>query len=226
MGASTAASVTRRLGSPGIASTGARCPARDRCTRLNELSQMAYATVAIKSCSKCRTCRSILVSTSAGSSLSSAYARTAVRRRPIAIAAGNPRPTTSPMAMHTRPEGRGKTSYQSPLIPRFSAGTYREPKSRPEICGSSAGSRERCSAVAALRSVVVSWLYTCTAMRSAATRNHWTSSSSNSRSRSVPVWRMPSNFPSASSGTPTSVRSPFRHRSGLTTVLELTSLRR
>ena len=64
-----------------------------------------------------------MVSASAGSSLISAYARSALRTRPITTAADSPWPDTSPITAPSQPEGSGKTSYQSPPMPKSWPGT-------------------------------------------------------------------------------------------------------
>ena len=49
-----------------------------------------------------------------GRAVTKRRARVACRSRPIAVAAGRPRPTTSPTISARRPSSRGSTSYQSP----------------------------------------------------------------------------------------------------------------
>src|SRR5438094_756320 len=65
-------------------------------------------------CSKYCILWSSLRNTSAGPGNSSAYARRALRMRPMMTAAPSPEPATSPTTMPSSPEGRTNTSYQSP----------------------------------------------------------------------------------------------------------------
>ena len=60
-----------------------------------------------------------------------------------------PCPTTSPIAIISRPDGSGTASYQSPPMRMPSEpGTYRAASSTPTNRSSAVGSNERCSASA------------------------------------------------------------------------------
>ena len=58
--------------------------------------------------------------TASGPRPAPASARTALRSWPIALAAGRPRPTTSPTTIPTLPPGSAKASCQSPPTSRCS----------------------------------------------------------------------------------------------------------
>ena len=94
--------------------TGGGCPAEEISSVPVSGSSSPYKTVAIESASKYCIFRSSLASATAGSLVSSTYARSALRIRPIMTAAGRPDPATSPTTKPSRPSGRTNTSYQSP----------------------------------------------------------------------------------------------------------------
>jgi len=99
-------------------------------------------------CSKYCILRSSLPRTSAGPGNFSAYARKALRMRPMMTAALSPEPATSPTTRPSAPDGNPNTSYQSPPT-RPDPGTYRAAISAPRTAGSAEGTRLRCRAIAA-----------------------------------------------------------------------------
>src|SRR5215472_6011566 len=166
---------------------------------------------------ECCILRSSLASTSAGSLVSSAYARSALRILPMITAAGRPEPATSPTTMLSSPDGRKKTSYQSPPTTPWPAMNLAA-ISTPATSGSADGSRLRCSAAAARPSVLACIADTAAAARSAASWSSVTSSCANRLPVSDPTCMTPTRRPPTIMGAPISVLIPLSLRIGFTTV--------
>ena len=133
-------------------------------------------------------------------------------------AAARPEPATSPITTHSSPDGRVNTSYQSPpTVPL--PGIYRAAISAPGTTGSAEGTRLRCSASAATRSVCALIDCTAAAARSAASCSNSASWLVNWRGVSEPTCSTPITWPPATIGTPIMDWIPLAHRIGLSTVV-------